>query len=339
MAVDLRNRIFGIPDPKDRFEAVALEVFRFQAEHCAPYRQYLDLLGIPSPAESVQSVDEIPYLPVEFFKSHRIYAAVTPEPLQPQAIFTSSGTTGAMTSQHYVADLSLYEESFTKGFEYFYGPAAEKSLFALLPSYLERTGSSLVYMAEQLQIQNKAHGGFYLHEYDKLTTDLQKAVQKGEQILLLGVAFALLDYADFLTEQNTALSLPPDTIVMETGGMKGRRREISRETMHQTLCQAFGVDHIHSEYGMTELLSQAYSDGEGLFRCPPWMRVTVRDLQNPLKTDRVGQGGVNIIDLANLYSCSFIAVQDRGIVYPDGTFSIQGRIEGAQLRGCNMLIE
>lgn len=342
MVDTLRNRIFSILEESDgfaAFEAVALEVFRFQAEHCAPYREYLDLLGIPSPTQTVQSVGEIPYLPVELFKSHSIYTAETPESSQPQAIFTSSGTTGAMASRHLVADLSLYEESFTRGFEHFYGPAGEWSIFALLPSYMERTGSSLVYMVEHLQACNKDQGGFYLYEHEKLTTDLQEAAKKGEKILLIGVAFALLDYADYLAGEQITLNLPANAVVMETGGMKGRRREVSRETMHETLCNVFGVSRIHSEYGMTELLSQAYSDGKGVFRCPPWMRVGVRDLQNPLKTDRVGQGGINVIDLANLYSCSFIAVQDRVIVDQDGSFQVAGRIEGAEIRGCNMLIE
>lgn len=334
---DLRNRIFEVTP--ESFGETALEVFRFQAGHCALYRRYLELLGITDPAKEVQSVQEIPYLPVEFFKTQRVYASSR----EPEIEFTSSGTTGAETSRHLVADASLYEESFMQGFSYFYGNPAGWSVFALLPAYLEREGSSLVYMAEHLQAQNKTHGGFFLYEYDKLLGALRKAVKNGEKILLIGVAFALLDFADYLAGREDAeLVLPEDAVVMETGGMKGRRREISREEMHVTLSQAFGVNGIHSEYGMTELLSQAYSDGEGVFRCPPWMRGGLRDLQNPLKpVEEVDKpGGVNVIDLANLYSCSFLAIQDRGVlVDAEGGFRVLGRIEGAQIRGCNMLVE
>lgn len=336
MPLTLKDRIFTETVSEGGFERIALEVFRFQASDCEPYRRYIDLLGIDP--VTVTETKDIPYLPVEFFKSHMIYGA--PMDQEPEIVFTSSGTTGSETSRHYVRSTILYEQSFTKGFEHFYGPAREWSIFALLPSYMERTGSSLVYMVERLQAQNKARGGFYLYDHDKLTADLMKAAEKGEKILLIGVAFALLDYADYLSARNVRLSLPENAVVMETGGMKGRRREVSRGTMHEMLCKAFGIGAVHSEYGMTELLSQAYSTGEGLFRCPSWMRVSMRDLQDPLRSVPAGQtGGVNVIDLANLISCSFIAVQDRGIVYGDGSFRVFGRIEGAQLRGCNMLIE
>lgn len=336
MSVTLKERIFTDTTADAGFEALALDVFRFQASACEPYRRYIDLLGINS--SEVTDIENIPYLPVEFFKTHRIYSAASAQ--EPEIVFTSSGTTGLETSRHYVCSTALYEEAFTRGFDHFYGAAAGWSIFALLPSYMERTGSSLVYMAERLQAQNKACGGFYLYDDDKLTADLQKAAERGEKILLIGVAFALLDYAEYLSTNGIVLNLPTGAVVMETGGMKGRRREVSRETMHEELCKAFGVSSIHSEYGMTELLSQAYSDGEGLFRCPPWMRVSTRDLQNPLQPLVAEQvGGLNIIDLANLYSCSFLAIQDRGIVYPDGSFRVLGRIEGVQLRGCNMLIE
>lgn len=332
----LQERIFTETATQSGFEALALDIFRFQAAHCAPYRQYIDLLGVDP--GGVVSVADIPSLPVEFFKSHRIWSA--PSDRQPEVLFTSSGTTGTETSRHEVASVALYDASFTRGFEHFYGAPSSWSIFALLPSYLERSGSSLVWMVEHLQAQNRASGGFYLYDHDKLTADLQKAAQNSQKILLIGVAFALLDYAEYLASRSLTLALPSDAVVMETGGMKGRRREVSRETMHETLCGAFGVERIHSEYGMTELLSQAYSDGEGLFRCPPWMRVTTRDLQSPLASASVGTvGGVNVMDLANLWSCAFLAIQDRGVVYADGSFRVLGRIEGAQLRGCNMLVE
>lgn len=332
----LQERIFTETATQSGFDALALDIFRFQATHCAPYRQYLDLLGVEP--GGVLSVADIPFLPVEFFKSHRIWSA--PTDLHPEVVFTSSGTTGTETSRHEVASAELYNASFTRGFDHFYGSPSSWSIFALLPSYLERNGSSLVWMAERLQAQNKACGGFYLYDHDKLTADLQKAAQNGQKILLIGVAFALLDYAEYLASHSLTLELPSDAVVMETGGMKGKRREVSRETMHEILCQAFGLQRVHSEYGMTELLSQAYSDGEGLFRCPPWMRVTTRDLQNPLAHARAGTvGGVNVMDLANLWSCAFLSIQDRGVVYSDGSFRVLGRIEGAQLRGCNMLVE
>lgn len=338
MTFTLKDRIFTDTSIPGGFDEVALEVFRFQASACEPYRRYIDLLGI-NPFE-IADIKDIPYLPVEFFKTYRIYSVLSRERGEPEMVFTSSGTTGSETSRHYVRSAVLYEQSFTQGFSHFYGSAGEWSIFALLPSYMERTGSSLVYMVERLQEQNKTCGGFYLYNHDKLTADLRKAAEKGEKILLIGVAFALLDYAEYLSAQDVRFFLPESAVVMETGGMKGRRREVSREAMHDTLCEAFGVGSVHSEYGMTELLSQAYSAGEGLFRCPPWMQVSMRDLQNPLQAVPAGRpGGVNVIDLANLYSCSFIAVQDRGIVYGDGSFRVLGRIEGVQLRGCNMLIE
>lgn len=337
MVVTLQNRVVSAIRAAERFdEALALEVFRFQARACEPYRRYVELLGIDP--EAISSIEEVPYLPVEFFKSHRVWSATSTK--EPETVFTSSGTTGVETSRHYICSTALYDEAFTAGFERFYGAAAGWSIFALLPSYMERSGSSLVWMVERLQAKNGACGGFYLYDHDKLTADLEIAAQRGEKILLIGVAFALLDYAEYLSDRGIELHLPADAVVMETGGMKGRRREVSRETMHDTFRRAFGVADVHSEYGMTELLSQAYSAGGGLFRCPPWMRVATRDLQSPLQRLKAGEtGGIDITDLANLWSCSFIAVQDRGIVYPDGSFRVLGRVEGAQIRGCNMLIE
>lgn len=333
----LRDRIFSVTD--EDFGDVALAVFRYQAGYCPPYKQYLELLGV-DPTQ-VSDWKRIPYLPVEFFKTYRVYSDQAPRP-EPDVVFTSSGTTGSETSRHEVADIALYEEAFVRGFEYFYGSVEEWSVFALLPGYMEREGSSLVYMAERLQGRNREKGGFYLHDYSGLKKALEKASETGEKIWLIGVAFALLDFAEYLKEEGVELRLPEHAVVLETGGMKGRRREITREEMHGTLCRAFGVPRIHSEYGMTELLSQAYSDGEGVFRCPPWMKITLRDVQNPLKNfDAVGRpGGINVIDLANLYSCSFLAIQDKGVLIDrEGAFSVSGRLEGAQIRGCNMLVE
>ena len=314
--------IFSIATQTD-FDRVALEVFRFQAEACAPYREYLELLGVDPAA--VECPEQIPFLPIELFKSHRVYCGSNP----PQQIFTSSSTTGQTPSRHYVADLRIYEEAFTRSFELFYGPAEQTAIFALLPNYLEREGSSLIYMVEGLI--RRGGGGFYLYDHDALLRDME--THQGKKILL-GVSYALWDLAE---EQRGALH---DVIVMETGGMKGRREELPREEFHRLLCDAFGVQSIHSEYGMAELMSQAYSDGKGIFRTPPWMRICVRDLNDPFRLLPNGAtGGINLIDLANLYSCSFLQTQDLGKVYDDGSFRILGRISGSEIRGCNLLVQ
>ena len=314
--------IFSIATQTD-FDRMTLEVFRFQAEACAPYREYLELLGVDPAA--VECPKQIPFLPIELFKSHRVYCGSNP----PQQIFTSSSTTGQTPSRHYVADLRIYEEAFTRSFELFYGPVEQTAIFALLPNYLEREGSSLIYMVEGLI--RRGGGGFYLYDHDALLRDME--AHQGKKILL-GVSYALWDLAE---EQRGALH---DVIVMETGGMKGRREELPREEFHRLLCDAFGVQSIQSEYGMAELMSQAYSDGKGIFRTPPWMRVWVRDLNDPFRLLPNGvTGGVNLIDLANLYSCSFLQTQDLGKVYDDGSVRILGRISGSEIRGCNLLVQ
>lgn len=305
------------------FTALALAIFRFQADRCAPYRRYIQLLGVdPS---GVRSLAEIPFLPVELFKTHTIYCGEEPA----EQIFTSSSTTGILPAQHPVAHLSLYEESFLRGFELFYGDPTETAIFALLPNYLEREGSSLIYMVDRLI--RRGGGGFYLYDHETLLREM--LAHRGKKILL-GVSYALWDLAE---KHPTSLD---DTIVMETGGMKGEREELPREQFHALLQEAFWVDRIHSEYGMAELLSQAYSSGEGLFATPPWMRVLIRDLHDPFELLPAGQtGGVNIIDLANCYSCSFIQTQDLGVADPEHRFRILGRISGSEMRGCNLLIQ
>ena len=306
------------------FEREALRLFRYQAEHCAPYAEYVRLLGI-EPAEVVR-VEDIPMLPIEIFKSHKVYCGE----VEPQMVFTSSATTGMTQSRHYVEDLSLYEGAFTEAFRHFYGDERECSIYALLPSYLEREGSSLVYMADKL-IAQSAGGGFYLHDYEKLLRDMSR---DDNPKILLGVTYALLDLAE-----NYAPKLE-NTVVMETGGMKGKRKELPKGELHKILCSAFGVERIHSEYGMAELLSQAYSFGEGLFRTPRWMKVLVRDVNNPFARLNAGKrGGLDIIDLANRSSCAFIATEDMGVCYEDGSFRIEGRISQSDIRGCNLLVQ
>jgi hypothetical protein len=278
----------------------------------------------------VRRIDQIPFLPIQFFKNHQIITrGITPE-----IEFTSSGTTGSEISKHLVAKSELYRQSYTNGFRYFYGDEQQYCILALLPAYLERTGSSLVYMVDGLIRQSaNPNGGFYLNQLDELAEKLAKLDSSGQKCLLVGVSFALLDLAE-----RHKFNLK-NTIVMETGGMKGRRKEMVRDELHGILTKAFGVDRIHSEYGMTELLSQAYSKGKGVFSCPPWMRVLIRETNDPLTIAPVGTtGGINIIDLANFYSCAFIQTQDLGRLNHDGSFKVLGRMDSAPIRGCNLLV-
>lgn len=319
--------IFSITTDAE-FEQASLSTFYRQAEACEPYRRYLSYIGVR--AEEVSCAAQIPFLPIEFFKTERVVCGSAAA----QVTFTSSGTTGAETSRHYVADVLLYEESFLRGFERFYGAPQKYCILALLPGYAERQGSSLVYMVERL-VRQSAHplGGFFLRSYDALAERLALLHRQRQPAMLIGVSFALLDLAE-----QRQLRFPSLT-VMETGGMKGRRRELPREELHRMLCRSFGVEAIHSEYGMTELLSQAYSSGGGRFAAPPWMRVALRDLHNPFAAAAPNAaGGINIIDLANQNSCSFIETQDLGKMNADGAFEVLGRIDHAIARGCNMLI-
>ena len=315
--------IFSIKTEQE-FEREALALFRYQAEHCAPYAEYVRLLGVePS---GVHRIEDIPMLPIEIFKSHKVYCGER----EAEMVFTSSATTGMTQSRHYVEDLALYERAFTEAFRHFYGDEKECSIYALLPSYLEREGSSLVYMAEKL-FASCGGGGFYLHDYEKLLCDMS---HDHNPKILLGVTYALLDLAE-----NFAPKLD-HTVVMETGGMKGRRKELPKNELHRILCAAFGVDRIHSEYGMAELMSQAYSFGDGVFHTPKWMKVLVRDVNNPFARLKAGKrGGLDIIDLANRSSCAFIATEDMGVRYDDGSFRIEGRIQQSDIRGCNLLVQ
>jgi phenylacetate-coenzyme A ligase PaaK-like adenylate-forming protein len=318
--------IFTISSEKD-FEALALKVFKFQFENNPVYRSFCDLM-YKHPSD-VSSIKEIPFLPIQFFKSHQITSNSQPI----EKTFTSSGTTGSSISKHYVTDISIYEKSFNKGFQQFYGNIQGYVILALLPSYLERDGSSLVYMVDSL-IKQSGHleSGFYLNNISELKDIILDLESRGKQTLLIGVSFALLDLVD-VYQFNLK-----NTIVMETGGMKGRRKELVRHELHSFLKQGFGIKHIHSEYGMTELLSQAYSIGDGVFKCPHWMKILTRDPEDALTIlDTNITGGINIIDLANINSCSFIATQDLGKAYADGTFEIVGRFDSSDIRGCNLM--
>jgi phenylacetate-coenzyme A ligase PaaK-like adenylate-forming protein len=322
-----QQQVFSISN-RQQFDETALQVFRFQAENNAIYNQFIKGLNI-NPT-SVDDIYKIPFLPVEFFKSQEIVSSTD----EAQVTFTSSGTTGMITSRHIVTDVSWYEQSFRRAFELFYGDIRNYCVLALLPSYLEREGSSLIYMADDLIKQSEnSNSGFYLYNHEDLHQQLKKQKLAGKPTLLIGVTFALLDFVDQYQIDF------PELIVMETGGMKGRRKEMIREELHETLINGFGVQHIHSEYGMTELLSQAYSKGVGIFNCPPWMKIVTRDTNDPITTLTSGRtGGINIIDLANINSCSFIATQDLGKIYPNGSFEVLGRFDNADIRGCNLLI-
>ncbi len=320
------NKIFTISSQKE-FNTVALEVFQYQYLNVKVYREFCDLLKVNS--STVKSVRDIPFLPIQFFKSHQVISENTTI----ETIFTSSGTTGSITSKHYVSDINLYKKSFTKAFIHFFGKTENLTILALLPSYLERDGSSLVYMVDELIKQsNSPHSGFYLDNTSDLIEKLEFLEKTNQKTILLGVSYALLDLIEI---KQFHLK---NTIVMETGGMKGRRKEMVKDELHSALKTGFGVSKIYSEYGMTELLSQAYSKGNGMFTCPPWMKVITRDTEDAQTYITKKTGGINVIDLANLHSCSFIATQDLGKVYLDGSFEILGRFDDSDIRGCNLML-
>lgn len=319
--------IFTISSQK-QFEKIALKVFRHQYENNKVYNNFCKLLN--TDVGRVKSIQQIPFLPIQFFKSHEVVSNNDPV----QATFSSSGTTGMITSKHLVTDVSIYEESYRNGFADFYGNIEDYVVLALLPSYLERDGSSLIYMVEDLiKLSNRPESGFYLHNHGELIKNLIALDNAGQNVILIGVTYALLD---LIEKQKFQLK---NTIIMETGGMKGKRKEMIREELHEQLCAGFGVTAIHSEYGMTELLSQAYSLGEGIFECPSWIQILLRDTEDALSYVGTGKtGGINVIDLANINSCSFIATQDLGKKYANNSFEVLGRFDNSDIRGCNLMV-
>ncbi len=331
-ATDIEKEIFNIDNAA--FDKLALKIFLFQYENNAVYQQYCKTLNI-LPGQ-VQHLQQIPFLPIQFFKSKKI----TSTAFVPQTVFESSGTTGSVNSQHLVKDLSLYEKSFNASIKIFYGVIKDTCILGLLPSYLERTNSSLVYMVNNLIKQSTcSDSGFYLDEYEKLNQTILQNEAAGKPTLLIGVTYALLDFAEKFQPQLT------HTIVMETGGMKGRRKELTRAEVHGALTQRLGINEVHSEYGMTELLSQAYSPGNGIFNCPPWMKLLLREADDPFTitcnetlSTTTASGVINIIDLANLYSCCFIATDDVGKLYSTGAFEVMGRLDNSDIRGCGLMI-
>ena len=319
--------IFTISSQK-QFEKLALKIFRFQYQNNLVYQQFCDLRNID--VQKIKTLKQIPFLPIQFFKSHKIVSNSNPI----QEIFTSSGTTGLQTSSHFVTDIELYKESYRQGFATFYGNVEDYVVLALLPSYLERTGSSLIYMFDDLiKASKNDQSGFYLDNYSQLIQKLLELDKSGQNVLLIGVTYALLDLLEI---QKFKLN---NTIIMETGGMKGKRKEMIREELHDILCNGFGVEAIHSEYGMTELLSQAYSIGNGIFECPSQMQILIRDTEDALSYAENGKtGGINVIDLANINSCSFIATQDLGKLHQNNSFEILGRFDNSDIRGCNLMV-
>ncbi len=322
------DRLLMISSDMD-FENLSLKVFRFQSLYNKVYSEFVKSLNVIP--QKVKSIYEIPFFPIEIFKSHIVLTGSE----NYQQVFTSSGTSGEIPSRHYVKDTSFYEKIFSKTFSKFYGHPSDYTILALLPSYLEREGSSLIYMIDNLIKETVSdNSGFYLDQHKKLFTMLEQLQKQKRKTILIGVTFALLD---FITTNKINF---PELIVMETGGMKGKRKEMVRNEVHELLCSGFGVDVIHSEYGMTELLSQAYSSGQGIFTSPAWMRVFIRDPYDPLKPVAKGaSGGINIIDLANIDSCAFISTQDLGKVYENNSFEVLGRFDFSDVRGCNLMLE
>ncbi len=312
----------------NKFKELALKVFHYQAINNLVYADFIENLGINTAL--VKRLEQIPYLPIQFFKTHKIIS--TKDVVQ--NVFLSSRTTGLTPSKHYVTNIELYKTSFTKGFEYFYGAIENYTILALLPNYLEQKDSSLVFMVNELiKKSNTKESGFYLNNIEDLSLKLIQLDNEGRKVILIGVSYALLDLLE-LNKFNLK-----NAIVLETGGMKGRRKEMIKEELHRVLCDGFGLGKIHSEYGMTELLSQAYSHGNGIFKTPPWMKIVIRDAEDALQILPVEKaGGINIIDLANYNSCSFIATQDLGKAYSNDTFEILGRFDNSDIRGCNLMV-
>lgn len=333
--MNLDQNIFNVYSKRD-FEKFVMKVYRFQYNNCLIYQQFCNILN--KTPEKVKTKKDIPFLPIEFFKKTKIIHLEQKETI----IFTSSGTTGNNTSKHYVSDVSIYQKSYLRGFSHFYGDIENYCVLALLPSYSEREGSSLIYMIDDLiQKSNHLESGYFLNDFDLLINTIKKVSEEGVTILLIGVTYALLELVEYACGKSINLKdISNSLIVMETGGMKGRRREMIREEVHTILKNNFGLPKIHSEYGMTELLSQAYSLGNGLFECPPWMEIIIRDTEDPFSIlENEKTGGVNIIDLANINSCAFIATQDLGKCYSNGTFEIIGRFDNSDIRGCNLLVQ
>lgn len=324
MMQDLEDKIFNISEAKE-FEKIALEVYQWQYKNCKVYKDFIHFLNKPEPT----CIAEIPFLPISFFKEFEVVSSNLPVQFE----FLSSGTTSSIRSKHLVQKPEMYERSFFNIYNDFIGKPSNQVILALLPNYIEQGNSSLVYMVERLvKDSNHPLSGFFLEDYDALISNYQKALALGKEVVIFGVSYALLDLAQKKVDLSKAR-------IIETGGMKGRRKELSKEELHKLLKEGFGTEFISSEYGMTELFSQSYSDKDGLFKMPAWMNVKIRETNDPFNYIPDGKtGGINVIDLANLYSCSFIATQDLGKII-DGQLQLMGRFDNADLRGCNLMVD
>jgi len=319
------DKVFDIKSEED-FKKICFEIFKYQVDYNPIYSAYCEII---LKGKNPNKLTDIPFLPISFFKEEQIIC----QGQKIEEIFLSSGTTGKQ-SKHLISDLSIYKSSFRKTFELFYADITDYCILSLLPNYREREGSSLIYMVDDF-IKNSKHpdSGFYLNDYKKLTQTLIELENKNQKTILFGVSYALLDLAEQFPQKLS------NTIIIETGGTKGNRKEILKEELHESLKSCFKTKTIHSEYGMTELLSQSYSKGNGIFKSPPWKKVLIRDINDPLSfVDNNITGGINIIDLSNIYSCPFIATQDLGKKYNDDSFSIIGRYDNSDVRGCNLLV-
>ncbi len=327
IAKSLEGRVFNLNGQS--FNNLALDVFSFQYLYNDTYNEYCKLLG--RKPENINNVEDIPFLPISAFKTHVVKTGT----FEPESIYTSSGTSGSKTSMHFVKSNKIYTKSLVKGFEAIYGSVSEYCVLALLPAYLERKGSSLISMVDYFTKKSRhPKSDFYLYNHSDLKTTLNQLALKNEKVLLIGVSFGLLDFAE-----NHQIDKNPELIVMETGGMKGRRKELVRTELHEILSKSFQVENVHSEYGMTELLSQAYAAENGLFQTPNWMKVLIRKQDDPFTYCVNGEtGGLNIIDLANLYSCSFIQTDDLGKYHSNERFEILGRFDQSDVRGCNLMV-
>ena len=322
---EFKENIFNIT--QKNFEIESLRLFHYQRKHCKVYHDFI--ANLSKDYSTIKSINEIPFLPIELFKSHKIITSKK----EPKILFESSGTTGSITSKHYVPDLSFYKKVSLAAFESFFGSIQDYTILALLPSYLERKNSSLVYMVKHfIESSKKEDAGFYLNEWDELIKTLKLLSEKKEKVLLIGVSYALLDLCEKLD-----VKLGDHVIVMETGGMKGKRKELIREELHALLRSGLGVEHVYSEYGMTELLSQSYLTNDGFFHPPLWKKFLVSSTEDPFELEDIGRGVLNVIDLANVDSCAFIQLQDAGKIYLDGSFEVLGRVDNTDVRGCNLM--
>ncbi|MBN1251108.1 MAG: acyltransferase [Bacteroidales bacterium] len=327
--IDFQNKnIFNLLSESE-FGDIAIDIFKYQYKNNIVYKQFVDYLNVDY--KKINTVEQIPFLPIEFFKTHKVISGSN----NAKITFLSSGTTNLNRSKHHITDLEIYRNSFTKGFEFFYGNISDYCILGLLPNYLENKSSSLIYMMEDLiKLSNCNKSGFYLNNYEELYNTILDLKKLNKKYILIGVSYALIDFANLF---KIDLS---DGILMETGGMKGKRKELTKSELHSFFKESFNVSNVHSEYGMTELLSQSYSKGEGIFECPPWMKILIRDTYDPLSDIGTGRtGGINVIDFANFNSCSFIATKDLGKLHENGRFEVLGRFDDSDIRGCNLLVD